>query len=169
MTAEPAPRPLRLVESVEVIRLKAVIESMQAEHEKMAGVITGLERDLRAKRSRISALENELVDRRKRDPDYATAHEIFDYWRKRCRPKAKTFSDDRARAVMARLRDRDADDPQKAAYSPRYICEAIIGAQVGCHVDESGKRFDDLELICRSGRRLEAFHEKYERWKARQP
>lgn len=159
MTAEPAP--LRLVGDPEVERLRKAVAALRLDLEN-ANV------DLIAKRRRITALENELADRRKRDPDYATAYAIFDYWRKRCRPKAKTFSEDRAKAVMARLRDKDADDPKKAAYSPRYICEAIIGAQIGAHVDESGKKFDDLELVCRSGRRLEAFHEKYERWKAAQ-
>lgn len=168
MTAEPAPRPLRLVESVEVVRLKAVIESMQADHEKMAGVITGLERDLRAKRSRITSLENELSEKYRSDPLHETAEEIFEYWRKRCRPKALTFSDDRLKAVLARLKDKSREDPSAPAYPPRYICEAIIGAQVGAYVDEKGTVHNDLELICRSGKKLEGFHEKFEQWKARQ-
>lgn len=167
MTAEPAPRPLHLVESVEVIRLKAVIESMQAEHEKMAADMRNMERDLKAKRSRITWLENELAGRYRSDVLYPTACELFDFWRKRCRPKAKTFGDDRLKAVLARLRDTDPDDPDKPAYPPRYIAEAIVGAQIDAFVDERGTRHNDIELVCRSGKKLEAFHAKYERYVAR--
>lgn len=158
---------MRLIEPAEVVRLKAIIESMQAEHEKMAGDLQNLQRDVRAKMRRITFLENELAGRYRNDEHYETAHKIFEFWRKHCCPRARTFSEDRLKAVLARLRDKRADDPNEPAYSPRYICEAVLGAKYGAYVDEKGKAHRDLELICRSGRRLEAFHDKYEAHVAR--
>ena len=158
MSAEPA----RLPRPDDVDALRAALEQMQAAQDKMARDMLGMERDLKAKRSRITFLENELAGRDRADPLYGIAYELFEFWRKHCAPRAKTFSDDRLKAVLARLKDKSADDRSQPAYTPRYIAEAIVGAQHGCYVDPKGKRHNDLELICRSGRRLEAFHDKYE-------
>ena len=158
MSAEPA----RLPRPDDVDALRAALEQMQAAQDRMARDMLGMERDLKAKRARITFLENELAGRDRADPHYGTALELFEFWRKRCAPRAKTFSDDRLKAVLARLKDKSADDPSVPAYPPRYIAEAIVGAQHGAFVDAKGKRHCDLELICRSGRRLEAFHDKYE-------
>jgi hypothetical protein len=73
--------------------------------------------------------------------------QLFTYWQERCdHPDAK-FSSDRRAKVRARLRE----------YSPDQIRTAIDGAAVAAFVDERGKRHDDLELICRSGSKLEDF------------
>jgi hypothetical protein len=129
--------------------------------------MANLEVELKGKRRQVKALEKELADRRRTDPHYDTAVRIFDYWRAKCAPNARTFSEDRLKAVLARLRDRDPDDKTKHAYPPRYLCEAIVGAAVDPYVDEKGKAHIDLELICRTGKKLEDFHSRYERWKAR--
>lgn len=124
--------------------------------------------DLTVKRRRIKQLENELAEKYRSDPLYATAQTIFEFWRAKCQPKARTFSEDRLKAVLARLKDKDPQDPCESAYTPRYICEAVLGAAVDPYIDPKKKRHNDLELICRSGRKLEDFHERWERWRAKQ-
>lgn len=154
---EPA-RSLHLVGCPECERRKRTAAAMQVD-------LDNLETELKVKRRRITQLENELAEKHRQDPNYSTAEVIFDYWRKKCMPTARTFSEDRVKAVLARLKDRDRVDPDQSAYSPRYICEAIVGAAVGAYVDDKGKCHNDLELICRTGKKLEDFHARYERWK----
>lgn len=73
---------------------------------------------------------------------------LIDYWKARCQhPSAKATSE-RRRKVQARLRE---------GYTPQQIRTAIDGAAVGAFVNDAGKRFDDLELICRTGSKLESF------------
>jgi hypothetical protein len=168
MSAADAPPPdpprLHLVESPEVIRLKKALELAHGEHERMAADILGLERDLKAKRSRITFLENELAERHRSDAFYGQALELFEFWRQHCRPKARTFSDDRLKNVLARLKEkREGSDEQ--AYSQRFIAKAILGAKYCAFVDRQGKRHDDLELICRNGRKLEDFADRYVQWR----
>lgn len=77
------------------------------------------------------------------------AGRLFDYWRKQCRkPPTAKFSPDRRRKVEARLRE---------GYTEQQIRTAIDGAARAAFVNDNGKRFDDLELICRSGSKLESF------------
>lgn len=76
------------------------------------------------------------------------ARALFDYWRERCgHPQAK-LTDDRRRKLRARLQE---------GYTHEQIREAIDGAAVGAFVNDDGHRFDDLELICRTGSKLESF------------
>lgn len=80
--------------------------------------------------------------------DAKIARELFAYWQQRCNhPKAKPGRD-RLAKVKARLAE---------GYTPEDIRTAIDGAAVGAHVNDDGQRFDDLELICRSGSKLELF------------
>ena len=69
------------------------------------------------------------------------------------------------KAVQARLQEKDADGE---LYTPRYICQAILGAKYEAYVDPKGKRHDSLELICRDSEHLEDFWERYQRHRARQ-
>lgn len=79
------------------------------------------------------------------------AHELFDYWReKTCHPQAK-FTGERKRKVVARLRE---------GYTGDLIRSAIDGAARMPYVSPDGRRFDDLELICRNGSKLESFAER---------
>lgn len=87
-------------------------------------------------------------------PEARIARDLFDYWRARCRASSSPqprFTADRRAKVLARLRE---------GYSPDDIRRAIDGAAVAAFVDEKGKRFDDLELICRNGSKLESFIER---------
>jgi hypothetical protein len=78
----------------------------------------------------------------------ATVTRIFEYWQTTCgHPDAKLLND-RRRKVQARL---------KEGYTEQQIRSAIDGAAAGAYVNDDGKRFDDLELICRSSAKLEDF------------
>lgn len=125
--------------------------------------------DLMAKRRRITWLENELGGLHTKslvnDPLMPTAQQLYAYWKLKCAPKARTFSEDRQEVVLARLHD-VKDEGVVPAYPPRYIAEAIFGAYVEPYVDGRGKTHNDLTLICRTGGKLENFHERYDRWKA---
>lgn len=74
--------------------------------------------------------------------------ECFTYWQDRCgHPQAKLTADREAK-IKARLRE---------GYSVQEIRQAINGAARGAFVNDAGKRFDDIELICRKGSKLEDF------------
>lgn len=73
---------------------------------------------------------------------------LFGYWQDRCRHPQAKMTRERTAKVAARLRD---------GYTPEQIRAAIDGAARGAFVNDDGKRFDDLELICRSGTKLESF------------
>lgn len=80
------------------------------------------------------------------NPDSVDA--VFDYWRERCNhPTAKLTSDRRSK-INARLRDGYTVDDLKAA---------VDGAARAAFVNDQGKRFDDLALICRNGEKLDSF------------
>jgi hypothetical protein len=162
MTAEPNPAPhLHIVGCADCERLQAQLTAATTD-------IDGLEKDLKVKRRLITGLKNELYEKWRTDPMYPIAERIWEFWREKVRPAALTFSEDQKRVLLARLKDRNTRDANLPAYTPRYICEAILGAAVDAYVDPKGKRHDDLELICRNGRKLEDFHERWERYKAKQ-
>lgn len=160
MSADPAVH-LRVVGCADCERKDRMIAAMQVD-------LDNLEVDLKVKRRKITALENELARERHEHPDYHTAQRIFEFWRNKCRPRARSFGADREKAVIARLNDKVPGSDEKA-YTPRYICEAIVGAYVEPFVDpKTRKLHNDLELICRTPRKLEDFHDRYDRWKERQ-
>jgi hypothetical protein len=77
--------------------------------------------------------------------------ELFEFWQERCgHPQAKMTSE-RSAKITARL---------KEGYTARQIATGIKGAAIGAFVNEAGKRFDDIELICRNGSKLEDFIER---------
>ena len=76
---------------------------------------------------------------------------MFEFWVEACRPSSTPqpkLTDERRAKLKARLRE---------GYTTDQIRQAITGAAVGAFVDESGKRHDDLTLICRNGSKLEDF------------
>jgi hypothetical protein len=77
-----------------------------------------------------------------------TVRLLFSYWKAQCgHPNAK-LTRDRESKVAARLRE---------GYRVPEIRRAIEGAAKHAYVDDRGVRYDDLELICRSGSKLEGF------------
>jgi hypothetical protein len=73
---------------------------------------------------------------------------LFDYWRTQCGHPKALLTRDRVTKVLARLRE---------GYSVEDIRRAIDGAAKHAYVNDRGVRYDDLELICRSGSKLEGF------------
>lgn len=85
----------------------------------------------------------------------AAARRIFEYWAKRTSHDRARFTPERARKVLSRLRD---------GYSEHDILRAIDGCASspwhnGSADNSDGTRYDDLELICRTGAKLERFME----------
>ena len=77
------------------------------------------------------------------------AMRLFTYWKEQCdHPRAKPTAE-RARCIVARLKD---------GYTEADIRAGIDGAAVAAHVnDDTGQRYDDITLICRNGSKLEGF------------
>lgn len=110
----------------------------------------------------ISRLGRLITKQEKAKRDHKTIRKVFDYWVLRCGkdPKRTKLTGDRADAVQYCIdTDYVMDD---------FEC-AINGAAVDAYVDEKGKRFDDLELICRKNtKNIEDFMGRWERWQRRQ-
>lgn len=76
---------------------------------------------------------------------------LFDFWRAKTGHQNAQPTRDRERRVVARLRE---------GYTEQQIQRGILGcARSDWHRGENpeGRRYDDLELICRSGSKLEKF------------
>lgn len=90
------------------------------------------------------ARPNGLVNR----PDADPVDVVFRYWQQTCKHPTAKLTSDRQSKVRARLRD---------GYTVKQLLQAIDGAAVGAFVNDNGVRFDDLELICRNGSKVESF------------
>ena len=132
-------------------------EHMQARLEAERDLM-GVERDLRRTRREVTALRSELGRRLRESPDHNKAEAIFRYWLSRLdkNPKQCTFGEVRRKKVLARLQEKEAT----------YIARAIDGLAVSFYTASNGKRFDDLELVCRDEVKLEGFYETAERMNA---
>lgn len=120
------------------------IEALTAELENTHNEVRILERARTGDARKISALQTQLAQKAKEErakTEWRPAiEELFDYWRHLCgHPNAK-LTDDRFDAVRWCL---------EFGYTPDRIRRAIRGAARDPYVNEKGKRFDDLELICR--------------------
>lgn len=120
--------------------------------------LMGVERDLRRTRREATTLRNELTKRMMTAPNNVAAEALFRYWLSRLEknPKQCTFGEVRRKKVLARLQEKEAT----------YIARAIDGLAVSFYTAPNGKRFDDLELVCRDEVKLEGFYETAERTKA---
>lgn len=78
---------------------------------------------------------------------------LFIYWKERCNHPHAKLTSERQRRIRARLDE---------GYSEEQVRKAIDGAARAAFVNEQGKRFDDIELICRNGSKLESFMERAE-------
>lgn len=87
----------------------------------------------------------------KRDAEAPVVRRCFAYWQQQCHhPKAR-LTGDRRRKVEARLRE---------GYTEADVRAAIDGAAQAPFISDGGQRFDDLELICRTGSKLEGFAQR---------
>lgn len=85
--------------------------------------------------------------------DAAAVRNLFAYWQERCGHEQAKFTRDRRSKVEARMRE---------GYTVDEIRQAIDGASAAPFINPEGKKFDDLELICRNGSKLEDFKSRAE-------
>lgn len=86
--------------------------------------------------------------------DHGPVVALFDYWRERCEhPQALP-----TRERLAKIKQRRSE-----GYTDEQIRAAINGAARAAFVNDAGKRFDDIELICRNGSKLESFIDRASR------
>jgi hypothetical protein len=79
----------------------------------------------------------------------AAVERIFAYWQAKCDRAQSRLTTERRARVLARLRENRSESEIKCA---------IDGAAAAAYTDSStGKTYNDLELICRSGTKLEDF------------
>jgi hypothetical protein len=74
--------------------------------------------------------------------------DLFDHWKQATGHTQAVFTPERRTKIRARLAE---------GYTPLDIRTAIDGAAKAPFVNDAGKRFDDLTLICRNGSKLEDF------------
>lgn len=76
---------------------------------------------------------------------------IFDYWQRRAgKPKAR-LTPERASRVLARLRQGYSEAEIRAAI------DGCLGSEFHQGQNDAGTVYDDLEMICRTGSRVERF------------
>ena len=92
------------------------------------------------------SLRSSSVEPRLDDP--GTINELFAYWQQRCGHGHAMLTPERRSKLVARL---------KQGYTPEQIRQAIDGAAAAPFINPQGKKFDDIELICRTGAKLEDF------------
>jgi hypothetical protein len=91
----------------------------------------------------------------KPDTEAEVITKLCAYWQEQCDHQKANVGPKTARyrKVRARLRD---------GYTPRDIATAIQGAARAPFINDEGKKFDDLELICRNAEKLEDFRSRAE-------
>jgi hypothetical protein len=98
-------------------------------------------------RPTLPGIPGPAIDSSKASAHRDAAMRIFLYWQQRCdKPRARPVAA-RIDHVVRRLRE---------GYREVEIKRAIDGAAIDPYVKD-GVRYDDLELICRDGAKLEAF------------
>lgn len=86
--------------------------------------------------------------------------ECFAYWQDRCGHHQAQLSADRRGKLEARLRERRSHQDGDLSAAIADVRLAIDGATHAPFIGENGKRHDDIELICRSGSKLEDFMQR---------
>jgi hypothetical protein len=134
-----------VAEDVDVQALIWEIEQLKADLE-------NAERDLRSKRALIKRLQTDAEKERRAYAGREAVERLFDYWREACRHPNSKLTADRFDSVRAAL---------ERGYTEEQIRRAIDGAAFDPFITRrrngTAKRHDDIELICRDGKRLEEF------------
>ncbi len=73
---------------------------------------------------------------------------ILDFWRECCNHEHAKPTRERMSKIRARLQE---------GYTEEQIRQGIEGAARSAFVNDAGRVFDDIELICRNGSKLESF------------
>jgi hypothetical protein len=95
--------------------------------------------------------EAEIQDRRKQHEKREAVQQVFDYWKERMGHPRAQLDNKRAKAIAARLHD---------GYSTDDLLRAVDGCRLSPHhMGQNDNRtvYDDIELICRDGVRVDKF------------
>lgn len=106
-----------------------------------------------AERSALPPERSTLIGREgiggdRKNPSVELTDELFGFWREKCAHPKAILTEERRRKIQRRLSE---------GYTEAQIRTAIEGAAKAPFVNDAGQRFDDIELICRSGSKLESF------------
>lgn len=126
------------------VRMKARMESAIIDSE-------NAEIALRVERRKVKNLLKELEQRQLEHVRAADVEVVFLYWRTACKHERAVLGAKRRKAIAARLDD---------GYAVSELKLAIDGAAADAFVNGKGKRFDDIDLICRDEVKLEDFMER---------
>jgi hypothetical protein len=117
--------------------------------------LANCERDLRRERRRSKALERDRQRERDAYEQKDLVARLFDFWQVRCDKKRSKLTPERFDALKRAL---------EWGYSPREIALAIAGAAFDpfITVAKNGRliKHQDLELILRDGKHVEAYANK---------
>lgn len=145
------------------------VEALVARVEKLEHDRRALEKDIRAKRRRITELERDKAQERLEHPQRDLIVRIANYWHRKCRggdAKVNPLSVVRFDAVAALVEMTVivADEKGKRhepRYRPEDFKQAIDGAAFDHYAKQrkngSWQHFDDLELVCRDSKQFEEF------------
>ena len=140
-------------------RLRAELDRQRHRFQVLLVDFENAQTDLTAKRREIAGLKAKIKTLEAPDELNAKLEQqaaaVFDYWNWRCKNgRAREFTDERRKAVFARLAARPVAD----------LFTAVDGAYAHPYVDKTGKKFNELELICRNGSKFDSFFERGERY-----
>jgi hypothetical protein len=128
------------------------VQALVYEVEQLKADLENAERDLRAKRALIKKLQTDAEKERQAYAGRETVTRIFDYWSETCRHPNSKLTPDRFDSIRGAL---------ERGYTEAQIKRAIDGAAFDPFITRrrngTEKRHDDIELICRDGKRLEEF------------
>jgi hypothetical protein len=136
-----------------------------AEVEKLKTDLKAAERDLRAKRRRITELERDRVKERETYRRRADVERVHSYWQRRL-GHAKALTADRFDAVQGMLDQVRIDVVDgKRVKAPAYSLDDFKAAIDGAWFDPfitrrkngTEQRHDDLALICRDAKTFDGF------------
>ncbi len=110
------------------------------------------ERDLRTKRRQIASLQRDRQRERESYERREIIEKIFGFWQRKTKHPRSKLTPERFDAVRSML---------EAGYTARELCLAVAGAAFDPFTKpaKNGRliAFNDLELICRSGKNVEAY------------
>lgn len=119
------------------------------------------EKEISRQRRQLALKDRQLADALKQDDLLPQIEDIFDYWVSTCHPKSKAKVGAKSTKVIGdRLRERLKGGQETIEEAVAYIKTAIDGAADDAFVNDKGKRFDDIELICRDDTKLRSFYSR---------
>lgn len=113
--------------------------------------------ELRVMRRRLKAIEHQTEQKVMQSRRAGDVQIVFDYWRTTCGHERSRLGAKRAQAVDAVL---------AMGYTVDELKEAIDGLAVAAF-EKDGKRYDDLELVCRNEVQVDKYRDAARRHRAK--